>query len=127
LMIFPLGRYFKPPSDKLGHKVAQLLLTPSQTRDRLTEGLFISSNENDSITRLEDALIKSIKAEHLERRLKKELQDYQPGYQVMEGMLEKALQQNIITEQEASLIRDAETARWAVIQVDDFDLNLNKS
>jgi acyl-CoA dehydrogenase len=124
--IFPLGRYFKPPSDKLGHQVAQLLLTPSQTRDRLTEGLFISDDENDSITRLEDALVKSIKAEHLERRLKKELEDYQPGYQVMESMLAKALKQNIITQQEADLIREAETARWAVIQVDDFDINLNR-
>ncbi len=124
LTIFPLGRRFKPPSDKLGHQVAELLLTPSLSRDRLTKGLFISSNENDAIARLEDALVKTIKAEHVERRLKKELKGYQPGYQVMDKMLTDALAKNIINQDEADLIREAEVSRWKVIQVDDFNPDL---
>jgi len=124
LTIFPLGRYFKPPADKLGHKVTELLLTPSQARDRLTQGIFISRNEHDRIAKLEDALIKTIKAEHIERRLKKELAGYQQGYQVMDKMLTDALEQGIINEEEATLLREAESARWEVIQVDDFDKDL---
>lgn len=121
LIILPLGVRFKPPSDKLGQQVAQLLLTPSPARDRLTEGVFLPDNEHDTVARLEDALLKVIKAEHVERRLKKELKDYQPGYQIMNDMLNRALQKDIITADEAKLIREAEEARWQVIQVDDFN------
>ncbi|MBI1425148.1 MAG: acyl-CoA dehydrogenase [Gammaproteobacteria bacterium] len=120
LVIFPWGLRFKPPRDKLGHQVTELLLAPSQARDRLTEGVFMPENDQDTVSRLEDALIKTIKAEHLERRLKKELKGYQPGYQVMENMLQRALDNKLINTDEANLIRAAEEARWQVIQVDDF-------
>lgn len=121
LIIFPLGLRFKPPIDKLGHQVAEVLLTPSQARDRLTDGVFLPDNENDTVARLEDALVKTIRAEHVERRLKKELKGYQPGYQLMDDMLNRALQKNIINADEARLVREAEQARWEVIQVDDFN------
>ncbi len=126
LLIFPLGMHFKAPNDKLGHKVAELLLTPSQARDRLTDGVFIPMNEADTVARLEDALVKSIKAEHVERKLRQAMPTYQPGYQVMEKMLATALEKDIISKDEAELIRDAETARWHVIQVDDFPKNMAK-
>ncbi len=125
IVIFPIGRWFKPPSDKLGHQVAQLLLTPSQTRDRLTKGMYMPMADSaDTVAALENALVKVIKSEHIEKRLKKQLKDYQPGYQVMDDMLSRALEQNIISEEEATLIRDAESARWDVIQVDDFSPDL---
>jgi len=124
--IFPLGMHFKAPGDRLGHKIAEILLTPSQARDRLTDGVFIPMNEADTVARLEDALVKTIKAEHVERKLKKSMPSYQPGYQVLEKMLANALERNIINEEEAELMREAETARWHVIQVDDFPNNMAK-
>ena len=126
LMIFPLGLRFKPPTDKLGHQVAELLLTPSQARDRLTDGVFLPENEHDIVARLEDALVKSIKAEHVERRLKKDMKGYQPGYQVMKQMLERAQQEHVINAEEAQLVREAEEARWYVIQVDDFNKDFSQ-
>ncbi len=124
-IIFPYGQRFKPPSDKLDHQVAQLLLTPSQSRDRLTQGIYMPpADAAEVVSELEDALVKVIKSEHIEKRLKKEMKDYQPGYQVMDDMLKRALTENIITEEEANLIREAESARWKVIQVDDFSPNL---
>jgi acyl-CoA dehydrogenase len=121
LMIFPLGLRFKPPLDKLGHQVAEILLAPSQARDRLCEGVFLPESDTDTVARLEDALVKTIKAEHVERRLRKAMKGYQPGYQLMDSMLQRALQEKLINEEEAKLIREAELARWQVIQVDDFN------
>ena len=121
-----MGLRFKPPKDKLGHQVADLLLTPSQTRDRLTEGVYLPDNAEDTVARLEDALVKTIKAEHIERRLKKGMKGYQPGYQLMEDMLARAQQQHLINDDEARLIREAEEARWQVIQVDDFNQNFSQ-
>ena len=39
----------------------------------------------------------------------------------MDNMLNRALQEKILNEDEAKLIREAELARWHVIQVDDFN------
>src|SRR5436309_6806485 len=41
-VVFPLGRPYVIPSDKLGHEVARLLIEPSATRERLTGGAYVS-------------------------------------------------------------------------------------
>lgn len=122
--VFPLGQHFKAPSDKLGHQIAELMLTPSPARDRLTEGMYLPESVNDQLGRIEDALHKVIKAEPAERRLRRELKDYNPDFTGLKGMLEAAIQQRILTEEDAQLIREADAARTDVIQVDDFNLEL---
>jgi acyl-CoA dehydrogenase len=122
--VFPLGQHFKAPSDKLGHHIAQLLLSPSAARDRLTAGLYIPESTDEQLGRIEDALVKVIKAEPAERRLRRELKNYTPDYTGLEGMLAAGLEQRIITELDADLIREAEAARNDVIQVDDFSADL---
>jgi hypothetical protein len=92
----------------------------------LTDGVFIPMNEADTVAKLEDTLVKVIKAEHIERKIKKGFKEYQPGYQMLERMLETALSQHIINDDEAKILREAEQARWEVIQVDDFPKDLTK-
>jgi hypothetical protein len=46
--IFPLGRPYVVPSDKLGHEVATLLIEPSATRDRLTAGMYLPRDDERS-------------------------------------------------------------------------------
>ena len=41
-------------------------------------------------------------------------------------MLARAQQQHLINDDEARLIREAEEARWQVIQVDDFNQNFSQ-
>ncbi|HEB87761.1 MAG TPA: acyl-CoA dehydrogenase [Gammaproteobacteria bacterium] len=119
-MIFPLGRHFPPPADKLGHRVAEQLLIPSASRDRLTEGIYIPQAADEAIARLEDALEKVIRADHAERKLRQGLQDYKTDHRGLEGMLEAGIENGIITTQDAELIRTADAARTQVIRVDDF-------
>ena len=40
-LIFPMGRRLSPPSDRLGHEVATLLMQPGPVRDRLTAGIYL--------------------------------------------------------------------------------------
>jgi len=47
LGIFPYGCRRRPPSDALGFKCADLLLTPSQTRDRLVDGIYIPKEKGE--------------------------------------------------------------------------------
>ncbi len=122
--VFPLGQHFKAPSDKLGHQIAELLLTPSAARDRLTRGLYLPQSTDEPLGRIEDALVKVIKAEHAERRLRHELKDYTADYHGLEGLLAAGIEQGVISEEDAKTIRDADEARNAVIKVDDFATDL---
>ena len=47
-VVFPLGRPYVVPSDKLGHEVARLLIEPSAARDRLTAGIYLSQRGGQS-------------------------------------------------------------------------------
>ena len=120
-LAFPYGRRHVVPSDAMGHACAQLLLEPSPTRDRLTQGMYVSKTPDDALGRLEDALSKVIVAESLERRLFK-LVDEQPLLHGRhEEQLAAALAQNLFSAQEAELVQAAHAARRAVIAVDDFE------
>jgi acyl-CoA dehydrogenase len=124
VIIFPWGRRYRIPSDKLGAQIAELLMTPGAARDRLTEGVYFPSEDNEPLVQLEDALEKVIKAEPVERRLRSKVKGYEPGFQTLEPMLARARSQLVLTEEEVKLLRQAEAARWQVIQVDDFDTEL---
>src|SRR5207247_9067981 len=54
--VFPLGRPYVVPSDKLGHEVARLLIEPSATRDRLTGGMYLPRSESDIIGAIQAAV-----------------------------------------------------------------------
>src|SRR5690606_15947682 len=56
VLVFPWGRAYAPPSDRLGHAVARAVLEPSQARDRLTQGMFLQKTEDDPVGRLELAM-----------------------------------------------------------------------
>ena len=57
LVTFPLGRTFSAPRDALGRKAAGLLLEPSDTRDRLTAGIFLPSSSGDALHQMEEGLL----------------------------------------------------------------------
>lgn len=74
--IFPayqIGTRSWKPGDRLEHKVAQTILNPGETRERLTSGIFKPADiENDTIAAFNDAFLKCSKADALERAARKE-------------------------------------------------------
>jgi len=130
MVIFPLGRHEKQPGDRLGHKVAQLLLSPSETRDRLTSGVYISGDENNPIGLLEKALPRVIAAEPLERRLLKAQHAGKLDADNWENPLEEAVSKSIITDVEANELKVVRNMVAEIIAVDEFDqsvLRMGKS
>lgn len=118
--IFPFGRHFAAPSDRLGHLAAQILLHPGEARERLTRGIFVPGTADDALGRMEDALVKVIAAEPHERKL----QRFADGRHVIGGdvepLLGEAIGAGVLTEPEAESVRAAQAARRAVIEVDSF-------
>ncbi len=119
-MMFPLGFHNCPPSDRLGHQVAELILSPSTTRDRLTAGMFQPQEENEIIGRLDSALKKIIAAEPVERKLRRWIREHPEHELDQELLLKEGVASKVISETEAERVRAANAARLEVIQVDDF-------
>lgn len=113
----PIGT---PPSDRLGHHVAQILQKPGQQRDRLTAGIFIPSDPEQALGRIEHALELVHQAEPIARRIKTAKQAGQLPSSSPDQLIELAHQTGIITEAEKLLIQQAERDRIDAIQVDAF-------
>ncbi len=119
-VIFPLGRRWASPHDKLNHQVASLLLQPSELRDRLTDGIFLPTAENEPLAILEEAMRLGMAAEPLERELRKAIKSGHITANTEEERLLQALQNNILSETELAQLRLAWEVRAQAIAVDDF-------
>ena len=118
--IFPLGRPYVVPSDKLGGEVAKLLIEPSATRDRLTAGMYVPRDENDAVGVIELAVDAVIKAESVEAKMRSAQKAGQITGQGSDELAQAALKAGVITAEELSLMRRATELRNEVIRVDDF-------
>jgi acyl-CoA dehydrogenase len=120
IFIFPWGQQFKKPTDKLGQQVAALLMTPNASRTRLTAGAFLTNCKENVMATLEDALIKTMAVETVEKTLRSAMRDNKiTGNSIVE-LAQAGLDKRIITQAEYQQVIEAEKARELVISVDDF-------
>jgi acyl-CoA dehydrogenase len=119
LVVFPLGRRFRYPNDALAYRVASLLLEPSETRDRLTSGIYITEDPSQPTGRVEYALRKVLAAEPVERALRQRTAT-EPLYLDHDAWLADLVKQQVISQEEADRLREAREATRAAIDVDDF-------
>ena len=121
VVIFPLGRHEKEPGDRLSHKAAQLLLSPSESRTRLTNGIYTSATAGHPIGMMEKALPEIIAAEPLERKLLKAQKAGQLDALTWEGRLEQALTKSVVNAEEAKTLRHTRELTLEIIAVDEFE------
>jgi acyl-CoA dehydrogenase len=120
-VVFPFGRREKAPGDRLTHRVAQLLLVPSDTRNRLTHGVFRSTASNHPVCMMEEALPQVIHAEPLDRKLLKALKHDEIRGITWEELLADALDKSVVTREEADILVHVHKLVSEIIAVDDFD------
>ena len=118
MVLFPLGLPYAEPSDKTVKAVAQLLLSENESRDRLTDGVFISDRD-DATGRVNKAFHLVLEAEPAERAIKNALKA-SVNFDNYEGLVKRANESGVITEEQASMVRLAQQASARVIAVDDF-------
>lgn len=120
ILIFPLGKHFQKPCDKLGYKISQSVLEPSAIRTRLTQGAYLKPDPENLLGWLEDALHKAIQAEPIEKIIRKAVKDkIVRGYSFMD-QARAALSKEIISQEQFNIVEAADIARHEVIAVDDF-------
>jgi acyl-CoA dehydrogenase len=126
-IIFPRGRDYAVPSDRLGHEVARLLIAPSAARDRLTAGAYVPKSETEPLGCLEAALEATIRAEAVEAKIRAAQKAGAIHGKGPEELAQAALAANVISAEEQSLLRRAAQLRDQVIRVDDFPQDLGLS
>ena len=119
-VVFPFGKRLAEPDDRLGQQVAKLLLSPSATRDRLTEGVYTTANNNNPAGKMNAALNMIINAETIENGVMKAVKSGKIKGKTWEEQIKAAHLTNIITESQAEQLREVNAIRQEIIAVDDF-------
>jgi acyl-CoA dehydrogenase len=109
LLLLPLGVRRRGPSDRLTRACAELLLSPSATRDRLTADIFRCS-DGKGLDRLERAFGLVVATQPARERMRKA--------RVHE--VETARRRHLVSEAEAAELTAAAAAVEAATAVDDF-------
>jgi acyl-CoA dehydrogenase len=123
VLIFPRGRKARPPSDRLEHAITTLLMTPGETRDRLTAGMYLPENRDDPVGALESALYSTLECEPLQRKVEEARKER--GAARVRGMTEleriaDARAKGVLRPEEAALLERDYELRRKVVMVDDF-------
>ncbi|MGZ4968503.1 MAG: acyl-CoA dehydrogenase [Methylobacter sp.] len=119
-VLFSTGKPYAPPADHLVHQSAELLLKSSPARDRLTYGIYINQNPDDTTGRIEVAFDAVLAAAPVEAKIRTAQKQKQLPKGAMLDVLDAAIRKAIVSKNEAELIESAEKSRFAAIRVDDF-------
>jgi acyl-CoA dehydrogenase len=120
-VVFPFGRRERASGDRLTHKVAQLLLSPSDTRDRLTDGVYKSASAGHPVGMMELALPQVIHAEPLERKLLKALKHDEISGITWDEQVQDAIAKSVLSAEEADILVQVKELVMDIIAVDEFD------
>ncbi|MCB0350995.1 MAG: acyl-CoA dehydrogenase [Bdellovibrionales bacterium] len=115
-----MNRISDPPTDALGHKICSLMMTDSEQRERLTEGVYIPKDKQQAFGRLENAFREIKKSEATDSKIRKAIRQKKMDKIKGPKRIDEALAKGIITPDEKSNLVTAEELRWDAIQVDDF-------
>jgi len=119
-ILFPYSASYRAPDDALLQRAANVVLRWGSARERLTEGLFISDDDDDPLNQLEVALERATAAQPVLSNLRNAMRSGQLERGDPEQCLVEAVSAGVIDEREAAQVRAAIAARQRVIGVDEF-------
>ncbi|MGB5719969.1 MAG: DUF1974 domain-containing protein, partial [Woeseiaceae bacterium] len=120
MMIFPRGRTYSSPSDEIGAKVVDVITTPGEARERLSELAYTTLEPSNPLGLLEEALQLARDNVPLERRLRQAQKEglINSGYLGLQ--IDEAEKAQVISKAEARSLRDYHEKVSALLDVDDF-------
>jgi acyl-CoA dehydrogenase len=120
-VIFPRGRTYFAASDRLGRKIVEPLMMPSESRDRLSHGIYRTVEPGNPIGLLQEALELAVRAEPLEKRIR--VEGVKTGHITaldLPGQVAQAEALGIVTPVEAEFLREYDRKVMDLVNVDDF-------
>jgi acyl-CoA dehydrogenase len=121
LLIFPRGLTYFPPSDRLGRDIVDLIMNPTDARERLSRYIYKTQSSGNPIGMLQEALVLSTMAESLEKRIRVDgIKTGRVTALDLPGQTAQALGLGLLSEAEAAVLRDYDAKVSELIGVDDF-------
>src|ERR1700731_4503579 len=121
-LILPRGRAYSAPGDRLGRKVAGLVTSPTEARERLCQYIYWTLEPANPLGLLQEALLLAVQLEPLEKRIRVEgVNTGKVTALDLPGRIQQALAAGIVSETEAAALRDYDRKVMDLIHVDDFE------
>jgi acyl-CoA dehydrogenase len=121
VLIFPRGRTYSAPSDQLGAQIAELITRPTETRNRLARGVYVTADPGNPLGQLQAALEESERVRPLEEKIRDAVRSSVITAEDPVEQIEAACKNGIITAEEADRLRDFDAMVMELIAVEDFD------
>jgi acyl-CoA dehydrogenase len=119
--IFPRGLTYSAPSDRLGGVIGDLVLAPSQSRDRLCQYVYRTIEPGNPLGLLHEALVMALAAEPIEKKIRVEgVRTGRVTALDLPGQITQAAAAGIISETEAAMLREYDRKVMDIVHVDDF-------
>src|SRR5690606_7289134 len=121
IAIFPRGRTYSAPSDELGQQIAELVINPTATRERLADGIYKAPDPENPVGLLQQALELAEQMKPIERKV---FEARRAGVILAEdtpGQIAEAEAKGVLTAEEAAAVRAFDDTVMALTGVDDFD------
>ncbi|HXS20801.1 MAG TPA: acyl-CoA dehydrogenase [Steroidobacteraceae bacterium] len=120
-VVFPRGRAYSAPSDRLGRRVAELVTRSSDSRERLCQHVYWTLEPGNPLGLLEEVLRLAETLEPVEKRIRVEgVKTGRVTALDLPGQIAQALAAGIISEAEATSLRDYDRKVMDLVRVDDF-------
>jgi acyl-CoA dehydrogenase len=120
IFIFPRGRTYSAPSDQLSTRVVEMITTPGEARERLSEIAYTTIEPGNAVGRLEEALAMSIELAPLERRLRQAYREGLIRSESLGNQIGEAAQAEVISDKEAATLKSYHEKLTDLLAVDDF-------
>ena len=121
VLIFPRGLTYFAPADRLGRKVADLVMTPGAARDRLSLGVYRAVEPGNPLGLLQQALELTPAAEAIEKKIRVEgIKTGRIASLDLPRQIDEALALAIISAEEAAFLKDYDAKVMNLINVDEF-------
>jgi acyl-CoA dehydrogenase len=120
LFIFPRGRTYFSPADHIGSKVADLIATSGEARERLSEYAYKTLEPGNPLGLLQEALELAEANAPLERRLRQAQKEGLLSADYLGLQIDEAARGDVINKQEAESLRKMHGKIEALLAVDDF-------
>jgi acyl-CoA dehydrogenase len=120
IAIFPRGRTYSAPSDELGQAIAELLITPTPTRERLAAGAYTTAEPGNPLGLLQQALVLAEEVKPIERRVFDARRAGEIKHDDTPGQIDEAEEKGIVTAEEADALRAFDRKVLELTGVDDF-------
>ena len=120
IFIFPRGRTYSAPADEIGSKIVDLMTTPGEARERLSQYAYKTLEPGNPLGLLQEALELAGENAPLERRLRKAQKEGVISSEYLGLQIDEGERAKVIDKKEAAALREYHDKVAALLAVDDF-------